>query len=131
MLCLGIVKRGGGNNLKTSPARVFFFKRVSLTDADVWRYCMGYSYLKLIHLIAVMGFLCNIITGLFWMNVATRTKDIKIINFVRKGIIKSDRIFTIPGVIIITAGGFLTAKYGQFPIRRTGCHIRNRWMRKC
>jgi len=41
------------------------------------------------------------------MNVATKTKDIKIINFVMKGIIKSDRIFTIPGVIIITAGDFL------------------------
>ena len=106
--------------LKHHYAEVFFFKRVSLTDADVWRYCMDYIYLKLIHLIAVMLFLGNIITGLFWMNVATKTKDIKIINFVMKGIIKSDRIFTIPGVIIITAGGFLTAIYGHLPILRTG-----------
>lgn len=81
---------------------------------------MVYNYLKLIHLISVMLFLGNIITGLFWMNIATRTKDLKLINFVIKGIIKSDRIFTIPGVIIITTGGFMGAIYGRLPILGTG-----------
>ena len=81
---------------------------------------MEYSYLKLIHLIAVMLFLGNIITGLFWMHIAVKTKDLKIINFTMKGIIKSDRYFTIPGVIIITAGGFLAAIYGHLPILKTG-----------
>ena len=81
---------------------------------------MEYSYLKLIHLIAVMLFLGNIITGLFWMHIAVKTKDLKIINFTMKGIIKADRYFTIPGVIIITAGGFLAAIYGHFPILKTG-----------
>src|SRR6186713_385742 len=81
---------------------------------------MDYRFLKLIHLIAVMIFLGNIITGLFWMYIAVKTKDLKIINFTIKGIIKADRYFTIPGVIIITAGGFLAAIYGQLPILRTG-----------
>lgn len=81
---------------------------------------MDYSYLKLIHLIAVMIFLGNIVTGLFWMSIAVRTKDLKIINFTMKGIIKADRYFTIPGVLIITAGGFLAAISGHFPILRTG-----------
>lgn len=81
---------------------------------------MEYSYLKLIHLIAVMLFLGNIITGLFWMHIAVKTKDLKIINFTMKGIIKADRYFTIPGVIIITAGGFLAAIYGHLPILKTG-----------
>ena len=81
---------------------------------------MDYSYLKLIHLIAVMLFLGNIITGLFWMHIAVKTKDLKIINFTMKGIIKADRYFTIPGVIIITAGGFLAAIYGHLPILKTG-----------
>ena len=67
---------------------------------------MDYSYLKLIHLIAVMIFLGNIITGLFWMHIAVKTKDLKIISFTIKGIIKADRYFTIPGVIVITTGGF-------------------------
>ena len=81
---------------------------------------MDYNYLKLIHLIAVMIFLGNIVTGLFWMSIAVRTKDLKIINFTMKGIIKADRYFTIPGVLIITAGGFLAAISGHFPILRTG-----------
>ena len=81
---------------------------------------MEYSYLKLIHLIAVMLFLGNIIIGLFWMHIAVKTKDLKIINFTMKGIIKADRYFTIPGVIIITAGGFLAAIYGHLPILKTG-----------
>ena len=81
---------------------------------------MYYSYLKLIHLVAVVIFLGNIITGLFWMHIAVKTKDLKIITFTMKGIIKADRYFTIPGVIIITAGGFLAAIYGHFPILKTG-----------
>jgi len=81
---------------------------------------MDYTYLKLIHLLAVTIFLGNIITGLFWMHIAVKTKDLKIINHTMKGIIKADRYFTIPGVIIITAGGFLAAIYGHFPILRTG-----------
>ena len=81
---------------------------------------MDYSYLKLIHLVAVMIFLGNIITGLFWMHIAVKTKDLKIITFTMKGIIKADRYFTIPGVIVITVGGFLAAIYGHFPILRTG-----------
>ncbi|HMI79013.1 MAG TPA: DUF2269 family protein [Ferruginibacter sp.] len=81
---------------------------------------MNYTYLKLIHLIAVMIFLGNIITGLFWMSIAVKTKDLNIINFTMKGIRKADRYFTIPGVIIITAGGFLAAIYGHIPILRTG-----------
>lgn len=81
---------------------------------------MDYSYLKLVHLIAVMIFLGNIVTGLFWMRIAVETKDLKIINFTMKGIIRADRFFTIPGVIVITAGGFLAAIYGHYPILRTG-----------
>jgi uncharacterized membrane protein len=81
---------------------------------------VDYSSLKLIHLIAVMIFLGNIITGLFWMRIAVKTKDLKIIAFAMKGIIKTDRYFTLPGVVVITAGGFLAAIYGHFPILKTG-----------
>lgn len=81
---------------------------------------MDYAYLKLIHLIAVTLFLGNIITGLFWMHIAVKTRDLKIISFTMNGIIKADRIFTIPGVIVITAGGLMAAIYGHFPILRTG-----------
>lgn len=81
---------------------------------------MAYIYLKLIHIIAVILFLGNIFTGLFWMHIAVKTKDIKIIFHSISGVITSDKFFTIPGVIFITAAGILAAIYGHIPILRTG-----------
>ena len=73
---------------------------------------MDYSYLKLIHVFSVMIFLGNIITGLFWMRIAVKTKDLKIITFTMKGIRDGDRYFTIPGVLVITAFGFFCGHFG-------------------
>ncbi len=81
---------------------------------------MDYTYFKLIHIIAVMLFLGNIITGLFWMRVAVITKDVKIISHTVRGIIRSDKYFTVPGVFIIIFGGLMAAIYGHFPIFHTG-----------
>ena len=81
---------------------------------------MGYSYLKLLHIIAVIIFLGNIFAGLFWIHIAVKTKDQKLINYTVKGLIKSDKYFTVPSVIIITIGGIISAIYGRFPILVTG-----------
>ncbi len=81
---------------------------------------MNYTYFKLIHLLAVIIFLGNIIIGLFWMRIAVKTRDLRIIHFTIKGIITADRYFTIPGVIIITTFGILAAVYGHYPLLRTG-----------
>jgi len=80
----------------------------------------AYSFLKLIHVIAVIFFMGNIITGLFWMRQANKTGNFSIISFTMKGVIASDRWFTIPGVIIITAAGFSAAIQGGLPLLRTG-----------
>lgn len=79
-----------------------------------------YSLFKLVHIFAVVIFLGNIITGLFWMKKADKTNDRSVIAFAMKTIIRSDRLFTIPGVIIITIGGFATAIEGGIPLLRTG-----------
>ena len=79
-----------------------------------------YLLLKTIHLLAVVAFLGNIATGLFWMRFAVKTNDVKIIQHTALGIIRSDRLFTIPGVLIITAGGFFAAIYAGIPLLRTG-----------
>jgi len=79
-----------------------------------------YALLKLIHVFAVIIFMGNIITGLFWMRLANKTNNLSIISFTMKGIIRSDRLFTIPGVIIITAAGFSAAIQGGLPLLRTG-----------
>jgi uncharacterized membrane protein len=81
---------------------------------------MNYLYFKLVHILAVMMFFGNILTGLFWMRFAVNTKEVKIISHTIKGIIKSDTYFTIPGVLLIILGGFMSAIYGHYPILRTG-----------
>jgi uncharacterized membrane protein len=81
---------------------------------------MAYQYLKLLHVAAVMIFMGNIITGLFWMSFAVKTKDLKIINHTMKGIRKADTYFTIPGVIVILIGGFSAAIKAHLPILHTG-----------
>ena len=79
-----------------------------------------YALLKLLHIFAVIIFLGNIITGLYWMKKADKTNNFSIISFTMKGIIHSDKLFTIPGVIIITIGGFSAAIYGGIPLLKTG-----------
>src|SRR3970282_2657858 len=79
-----------------------------------------YLLLKLFHIIAVIIFLGNITTGLFWHAHAARTRDPKLLAHTMDGIIRSDRLFTVPGVIGIIISGVAAAIYGNFPILRTG-----------
>jgi uncharacterized membrane protein len=79
-----------------------------------------YQIFKLIHVAAVIIFLGNIITGLFWKAHADRTKDVRFIAHTMHGIIRSDRWFTIPGVIVITMTGVLAAIQAGLPLLRTG-----------
>lgn len=79
-----------------------------------------YALLKLLHIFAVIIFLGNIITGLYWMRKADKTNNLSIISFTMKGIISSDQLFTIPGVIIITIGGIGAAMHGGIPLLKTG-----------
>ena len=79
-----------------------------------------YLLLKLIHVLAVIMFVGNITTGLFWMRQANKTRNYSIISFTMEGIITSDKWFTIPGVVIITAAGFSAAIHGGLPLLRTG-----------
>ena len=78
-----------------------------------------YLVLKAVHVLAVVLFLGNIVTGLFWKAHADRTGDPRIIAHTLDGIIRSDRWFTIPGVILITASGIAAAILGGLPILGT------------
>jgi uncharacterized membrane protein len=80
---------------------------------------MMYLILKAIHIFAIMLFLGNITTGLFWMHYAVRTKSQEVINHTIKSIIQADKIFTIPGVIVIVASGIGLALYAHFPMLKT------------
>jgi uncharacterized membrane protein len=79
-----------------------------------------YLWLKLVHVIAVVMFIGNIVTGVFWHKHAERTRDPRIIAHAMDGVIRSDRLFTMPGVLLIIASGVLAAITGGIPILRTG-----------
>ncbi len=81
---------------------------------------MPYALLKVLHILAVVLFLGNIFTGIYWMSIAMKTRDIRIVHHTIKGVMKSDRLFTIPGVILITVGGIFTAAKGGIPVFKTG-----------
>jgi uncharacterized membrane protein len=79
-----------------------------------------YLSLKLLHIAAVVAFLGNITTGLFWHRVAAQSGDPKVLAFTMGGIIASDRWFTVPGVVLIIASGVGLALLGGYPLLRTG-----------
>jgi len=79
-----------------------------------------YQLLKLVHILAVIIFLGNVITGLFWKAHADRTRNVPFIGHTMRGIIRSDRWFTIPGVVVITVAGLFAAVRVGLPILGTG-----------
>lgn len=80
----------------------------------------AYLWFKVLHLLAVVLFLGNITTGLFWKIHGDRSGDARIMAHTLEGIIRSDRWFTIPGVIAILVGGFGAAGIGGLPLFGTG-----------
>ncbi len=79
-----------------------------------------YLGLKLIHVLAVALFLGNITTGVFWKANADRTRDPRIIGNMLEGIIRADRLFTMPPILFILIGGIGAAIAGNYPILGTG-----------
>ena len=79
-----------------------------------------YLLIKLLHVVAVIAFLGNIATGLFWHLHAAHTRDPRLLAHTMDGIISSDRLFTIPGVVVIVTTGIISAVTGGLPLLRTG-----------
>jgi uncharacterized membrane protein len=78
-----------------------------------------YLAFKLLHVAAVVIFMGNIISGMFWKRRADRTRDPRLIAHALEGIIASDRLFTVPGVIAIVVFGFGASGMGDLPLLRT------------
>jgi uncharacterized membrane protein len=80
---------------------------------------MTFLLLKLLHIAAVIAFLGNITTGLFWHAHAAHTRDPRLLAHTMAGIIRSDRWFTLPGVAVIITSGVAAAMSAGFPILGT------------
>lgn len=78
-----------------------------------------YIILKVLHVAAVVIFLGNLVTGILWKIHADQTKDPAIIRHTIAGLIRADRWFTVPGVLIILISGFGAAGVGGLPLLRT------------
>lgn len=78
-----------------------------------------YVAFKILHVFAVVIFLGNLITGILWKVSADRTRNPVIIHHTVAGLIRADRWFTIPGVLLILIGGFGAAVVGGLPLVRT------------
>ncbi len=81
---------------------------------------MDYLIWKLVHIIAVVIFLGNITTGLFWAERAHRIRDWRLIASTFDGIIHSDRWFTMPGVAGILIAGIGASMQAKLPLLSTG-----------
>lgn len=79
-----------------------------------------YHVLQVVHVFAVILFMGNIITGLFWKFHADGTRNPIIVAHTMRGLIRADRWFTVPGVVVITVAGFLAAIQAGLPLLRTG-----------
>lgn len=80
---------------------------------------MLYLLLKSLHVVSVVLFLGNIVTGVFWKVHADLSRDLPARAQALDGIIKSDRIFTMPGVLLIIITGVWMALHAGMPLLRT------------
>src|SRR5687768_5142355 len=78
-----------------------------------------YNVLKALHIVSVVLFLGNIITGLFWKAHADRSADLRARAQALEGIIRSDALFTMPGVFLIIGTGVWMAIEGNLPMLKT------------
>ncbi|MBT8390688.1 MAG: DUF2269 family protein [Ignavibacteriaceae bacterium] len=81
---------------------------------------MVYFILVLIHVIAVIIFLGNITIAPFWKANADKKKDRLLVLNVWEGIIRADKLFTMPGVVLLLIFGIGSALHGGFNLISTG-----------
>lgn len=80
---------------------------------------MSYLALKTLHILAVAIFVGNITTGVMWKFHADHSGDPRLMAHALAGIIRSDRWFTLPGVVLIVATGIALAVIAGYPLLRT------------
>src|SRR5690606_23611456 len=77
---------------------------------------MLYLFLKTIHIVAVVLFLGNITTGVFWKLFADRSGDARFMAATLDGILSADRVFTAAGATLILLSGTALAWLGGYPL---------------
>lgn len=81
---------------------------------------MGPVEWRLFHVLAVVLFLGNLATSLFWAAHASRTRNPAVVAHTFAGIRRSDLWFTLPGAVGIVIGGVVAAFRMELSIFGTG-----------
>lgn len=64
-----------------------------------------YRWHTFLHIAGAVVFLGNIIVTAAWMVMAERTRNLPVIHFSAKAVIRADLLFTLPGVLLIIMNG--------------------------
>ena len=67
---------------------------------------MLYAILKFLHIAGVVLLIGNVTVTAFWKVFADRTKDARLVAHAQHAVIVADFLFTIPGIVLIIAGGY-------------------------
>lgn len=81
---------------------------------------MGQVEWKLFHVLAVVLFLGNLVTCLFWAAHGNRSRDPSVIVHIFGGIRRADRWFTLPGALAIVLGGVAASIRLEMDVFGTG-----------
>ena len=66
-----------------------------------------YRWHTFLHIAGAVVFLGNIIVTGAWMLMAERTRNVNVIHFSAKAVIRADLLFTLPGVILVLMNGLV------------------------
>jgi uncharacterized membrane protein len=74
------------------------------------------STLVFFHVVGVIAFMGNIVVSAMWMKEARRTRNPRVIQSATHAVMRADRIFMLPGILLILVTGVLTTgQHGGFP----------------
>lgn len=65
----------------------------------------GPTWNRMMHLLGAILFLGNIIVTAVWASLGRRSHDAEVVRFLVKGILTTDAIFSLPGVILLLMNG--------------------------
>jgi uncharacterized membrane protein len=71
---------------------------------------------KAVHIFGVVLFMGNIIVTALWKARADRSADLATVAFAQRTVAAADRMFTLPGAILIAVGGYAMASVGHLPL---------------
>lgn len=88
------------------------------TDAFAWVALTEPVHRTLVffHVFGAILFMGNIVVSAMWMALAKRTRNAHVLHFASQSVARADKMFTVPGVLLILVPGLLTVgPWGGFP----------------